>query len=243
MSQGEVSACAKSIYEQIALIGTPGEVYSYNSNHLHLAGAVAVAASKLSVQQVIHKYLTVPFGMNSSHYEGKCPDFAASLVTTGNDYESFLQSLLSYRYPSRAIIEASERDATPFLSDYYTLYGNYGFGHFLMCFDSYNGFTDACREAQLHFDPGAFGYIPIIDRKLGYYLQVVSAEIQPTGSYPLSGIPEYLAVAIKPHVDAIMSKSPPDDEEHMHHTPSMLSIGVADVNYMLNCKLHPLQCM
>ena len=34
----------------------------------------------------------------------------------------------------------------------YTLYGDYGFGHFLMCFDSVDGFTDACREAKSHMD-------------------------------------------------------------------------------------------
>lgn len=31
---------------------TPGQVYSYNSNHLQLAAAVAVTSSKLSIQQV-----------------------------------------------------------------------------------------------------------------------------------------------------------------------------------------------
>ena len=30
----------------------PGQVYSYNSNHLQLAAAVAVSSSKLSIQQV-----------------------------------------------------------------------------------------------------------------------------------------------------------------------------------------------
>ena len=40
------------------------------------------------------------------------------------------------------------------MSDFYTLYGNYGFGHFLMCFDSVNGMTDECRQAMCHMDPG-----------------------------------------------------------------------------------------
>jgi len=67
--------------------------------------------------------------------------------------------------------------------------------------------------------------------------------VSPTGSYPLSGIPEYLAVAIKPHVEAILSEHPPSVMEHQHHSPRMLSMDVADVNYMLNCKLHPEACM
>ena len=131
-------------------------------------------------------------------------------------------------------------------------------------------------------DPGAFGFIPILDRKNGYYMQVrgrvsypdlnpnlkpnpnpnpspnpnpnpspnphpnprpnpnpnpspnpnpnlnpspnqvvaaetsptnlnpnpkqvVAAETSPTGEYALSGIPEYLAVAAKPHVEGIVA--------------------------------------
>jgi len=241
---GDITVCAKSVYETVKLIGTPGKVYSYNSNHLNIAAAVAVSATGLAIHDVIKKYLIRPYGMHDSFYYGKCPDFGGSLMTTGHDYERFLHGLLTYKVLSKEIVDASEADSTPFLKDDYTLYGDYGFGHFLSCFDSIDGFTDKCRDAQVHMDPGAFGFIPLIDRKLGYYVQVVAAEIYPTGSYPLSGIPEYLAVAIKPHVDAIM-QSPgmrPDPEEHLHYTLAFMSLGVADVNYCLNCKLHPDQC-
>lgn len=73
---------------------------------------------------------------------------------------------------------------------------------------------------------------------------MVAAEIGQTGSYPLSGIPEYLALAIKPHVDAIMAPGSlrPAAEEHLHYTPQFMSLGVADVNYCLNCVKHPDQC-
>jgi len=241
--QGDITKCALWIYENVKLIGTPGQVYSYNSNHLQLAAAVAVAATGLDIEEVIGKYLLKPFGMTESYYAGKCPDFGGSLVTTGADYENFMRGLLSYSALEKSIVDASEEDATPFMKDYYTLYGDYGFGHFLMCFDSVDGFTDKCKEAQCHMDPGAFGFIPIIDRKNGYYMEVVAAEIAPTGSYALSGIPEYLAVAIKPHIDAIMSGAVSDDPmEQLSHNPKFLSLSVADVNYCANCKLHPEQC-
>jgi len=164
------------------------------------------------------------------------------LITTGADYQNFLQGLLTYKAISKELVDASEEDNTPFISQDYSLYGDYGFGHFLMCFDSVDGFTEQCKQAKCHMDPGAFGFIPLIDRKHGYYMQLVAAEIAPTGSYPLSGIPEYLAVAIKPHVDAILSAKPPAAEEHLHYTPQFLSLGVADVNYCLGCKLKPASC-
>jgi CubicO group peptidase (beta-lactamase class C family) len=241
-AKGDVTLCATWIYENVKLIGTPGQVYSYNSNHLQIAAAVSVAASGLHIQQVIEKYLIKPYGMANSSYPGNCPDFGASLVTTATDYELFMRGLLGYTTLPKAIIEASEEDSTPFMQNYYTLYGDYGFGHFLMCFDSVHGFTQQCRDAKCHMDPGAFGFIPIIDRKYNYYMEVVAAEIPPTGSYPLSGIPEYLAVAIKPHIDAIMAGQQPDLDEFSHHEPKYLSMTVADVNYCADCKLHPEHC-
>lgn len=239
---GDITRCAQSIYKNVKLIGTPGKVYSYNSNHLQLAAAVSVAVTGLGIHEVVKKYLLEPYGMVSSFYMGKCPDFGGSFITTGDDYEKFLAGILAYAPLSKEIVDASEEDSTPFMSSWYTLYGNYGFGHFLWCFDSVDGMTEKCRQDRVHADPGAFGFIPMVDRKNEFYMQLVSAEVPPTGSYPLSGIPEYLAVAIKPHVDAIMSASPPDPSEHLTHSAQLLSLGVADVNYCLNCVLHPKSC-
>ena len=239
---GSNARCGKWIYEHVKLIGTPGAVYSYNSNHLQLAAAVAVAATGLPIHEITQKYLLRPYNMSHSYYKGNCPDFAGSLMTTGDDYGRFLHGLLTYQVLPREIIEQSELDATPFLKGENQLYGHYGFGHFLMCFDMAAGFTHACKEARSHMDPGAFGFIPIIDRKHGYYMQVAAAEIPPTGVYALSGIPEYLAVAAKPHVEAILAgkTGPTAAAEHAHH--DMLSLSVADVNYVVDCKLHPKHC-
>jgi len=239
---GDITECARSIYDNVKLIGQPGKVYSYNSNHLQIAAAVAVAATGLDIQQVISKYLNEPYAMHNSKYLGKCPDFGADLITTGEDYEKFLVGMLGRRQLSKAVLDAAEADSTPFMSEMYTLYGDYGFGHFLFCFDSVGGMTDACREDAVHADPGAFGFIPLIDRRRNYYLEVVAAEIPPWGLYPLSGIPEYLAVAIKPHVDAIMDGEATDVIDHLTHNPRFLSLSTADVNYCLNCVLNPNKC-
>jgi hypothetical protein len=67
-----------------------------------------------------------------------------------------------------------------------------------------------CTDAHIQAGPGEFGFYPLIDRSGGggaagpqrppYYMAVVLAEPN-----SLSGIPEYLRVAVKPVVDVIMS--------------------------------------
>jgi CubicO group peptidase (beta-lactamase class C family) len=44
-----IDNCAQTIYNNVKMIGEPGEVWSYNSNHLQLAGAMAAAASNLTI--------------------------------------------------------------------------------------------------------------------------------------------------------------------------------------------------
>ena len=106
--------------------------------------------SGLKIHDFIDKYLFKPFNMTESYYYGEgCPDFGGDLVTTGADYEKFLHGILSYKPLSQDLVNESEKDYTPFLDDYYTLYGDYGFGHFLLCFDSYNGFTKECKDARV----------------------------------------------------------------------------------------------
>ena len=64
--------------------------------------------------------------------------------------------------------------------------------------------------------------------------------------YPLSGIPEYLRLASKPLVDAVMSGENTvvnGDSVFAHHTSSLKSLTIADVNYITNCALNPLTCL
>ena len=248
---GNFVACAQQIYGALNLTGSPGKTFAYNSIHLQLMGVVAHYATKgqLGIQEIFHKYYVVPYGMN----ETTCgdpgdtnPEIAVCLQTTGYDYQKFLQAQLTYSVLDKALVEESEKNYTPFLKNdtLFTIYGLYSFGHWLECYDSSYGFTDNCATANIHSDPGAFGYYPLIDRKNAYYMQVVAYE---SGKgYPLSGIPEYLRLASKPLVDAVMSGEDTivnGDSVFAHHTSSLKSLTIADVNYITNCALNPLTCL
>ena len=199
--------CAHNVYNTTVVDGMPGKVFSYNSNHLQLAGAVAVAASGLDIQHIVRKYLFEPYKMHHTTCDRNSvnPEMAVCLQTTGADYAKFLHSTLTYSVLPLSIVNASEQDYTPFMRTEPAMYGLYGFGHWLECFDSFPGYTDACAEANVHCDPGAFGYYPLIDRKNGYWMEIVAFETR--GFYARSGIPEYLRLLVKPLVEPLRSTS------------------------------------
>ena len=171
--QGNITyeECAKEVHDKVEIWCSPGQCYSYNGNHLKLAGVMAMHATGLSIQGVLDKYMTKGLRMSSTacsytpkgatHVELEPnPDLSVCLNTTGHDYGSFLSGLLNRDILSKEVIDASEQDYTPgdMMGDGYVLYGHYGFGHFLECFDSYQGFTKECAAAKVHCDPGAFGF-------------------------------------------------------------------------------------
>lgn len=220
--------------------GIPGKTYSYNSYHLQLAGAMVMHATGLGIHAVLDRYLWKAYSMVDTTCAGSNPQLAVCMTTTGRDYANFLSGVLGHFPLSKELVVESERDYTPFMSNWYTLYGDYAFGHFLGCFDSVAGFTTECKEAKVHADPGAFGFYPLIDRRYSYYMELVAFEHTDV-TYPRSGIPEYLAQLIKPIVDAIMRG---EDVSFSvgHSTPSFQALTLADVNYIADCYTHPAHC-
>ena len=246
---GNYESCAKDIYSNLKLTGSPGNTFAYNSLHLQLMGVVAMHASKTNnVQDIVHKYYLMPYGMNETTCGGGAsnPEIAVCLATTQSDYSKFLHAQLTSSVLGKELVEESEKNYTPFLVNdtVFTIYGLYSFGHWLECYDSVFGYTDACAAAQVHADPGAFGFYPLIDRTQKYYMQIVAYEHGK--NYPLSGIPEYLRLAAKPLVDAVMQNNDAvfnGENAFAHHTVSLNSLSIADVNYIAQCALHPLTCL
>jgi len=61
--------------------------------------------------------------------------------------------------------------------------------------------------------------------------------------YARSGIPEYLRLAAKPLVDAIMSNDPNTKSEFEHHTVPFNSLSLVDINYVAGCYANPSSCL
>merc|ERR1712151_1454392 len=92
------------------------------------------------------------------------------------DYANFLSGVLGYEGLGKELGLEAEKDYTPFLASSYSLYGDYGFGHYLYCFDSVKGRTEECVKAKVHADPGGYGFFPLIDRRYDYYMELVAYE-------------------------------------------------------------------
>ena len=71
-------------------------------------------------------------------------------------------------------------------------------------------------------------------------VQVVAYET--AVNYPRSGIPEYIRLATKPLVDAVMA-GVDISATSAHHTPELAGLTLSDVNYIANCYRHPEKCV
>jgi CubicO group peptidase (beta-lactamase class C family) len=184
----EPEKCARKIYEEFAYQGMgnmwvePGTIWSYHSNHLQIAGSMAAKATNLTVKAVLEKYLIHRLNMTDTFWYGyPNPHLAATMVTTGDDYDKLLQAVLRYEIAPKAIIDQMEEDAYrhyPGLNfSFYPKDTSLGYyGHYSMCtyFECVSqSWGPTCENAGVHADPGAFGYWPLIDRSKEYYMQLV----------------------------------------------------------------------
>jgi len=213
--------CARELYEKTPQKDwtEPFTSFQYLSGHLQYAGAMAVAASNQTIEALFEKYLYKRHNMTQTSY-GPVPwnpSMAAGITSTGEDFEHMLHSLLTYRGLPKETCAQMEADYTapPVDPSGDGWFGHYAMGHWWECL----GYGDVserdplppiCTDARIQAGPGEFGFYPLLDRSGGggaagpkrppYYMAVVLAEPD-----SLSGIPEYLRIAVKPIVDIIMS--------------------------------------
>jgi hypothetical protein len=232
-------SCAKDLYNVSKHSGTPGTRFAYISTHLQFAGAMAVAASGLRPDKLFKKYLYEPIGMNGTSWSpARNPQFATGIRTTGNDFEKMLRKILTHEFLGKTVLDEMEKDwgaqARPSGDGWF---GHYAMGHWFDCMDYAAGqsagssakMPQYCLDENIPAGPGAYGFFPLVDRKRGYYFQIVLAE----DSDCRSEIPEYLRIIAKPVVDAIIEDTPIDDE-HLLAAPHFGGLLVREILDMYN---------
>eukprot|EP01062_Namystynia_karyoxenos_P014420 TRINITY_DN15196_c0_g1_i2.p1 TRINITY_DN15196_c0_g1~~TRINITY_DN15196_c0_g1_i2.p1 ORF type:complete len:530 (+),score=232.36 TRINITY_DN15196_c0_g1_i2:82-1590(+) len=234
--------CAKKLYESMKIKVRPGAAFSYLSCHLQFAGAVAVAASGLNPKQLFEKYLYNAVGMTDTTW-GEAPfvnpQFATGITTTGADFEQMLRKMLTYEFLGREVLREAERDwsAPPVSPCGDGWFGHYGMGHWFDCLGYAGGqkmgasaaLPQYCLEEDIQAGPGAFGFYPLIDRKRGYYMQIVLME----DSACRSEVPEYLRAAAKPMVDDIVAGRAPTKASALSRDGGVTLAELTDIyNYI-----------
>ena len=222
-------ACAESLYDNLGAKNSyePATTWAYLGCHLQFAGAMAVAASGLEIDHLFERYLYRPFNMTSTTWTPtKNPQLAVGITTTADDFEQMLHRLLTYEVLPKSVLDVMETDYSqpPVDPSGDGWFGHYGMGHWWECLgygtpsshgNERRALPQDCLDAKIQAGPGMFGFYPLLDRSEGggaagpkrprYYFQVALQEPE-----PLSGIPEYLRLAAKPVVDAILSGADAD---------------------------------
>ncbi len=172
-----LAACAQSFFEDDHVFA-PGTTYVYGPAHMHVAAAMAEAATGRTWPQLFRDTLADPLGM-SSGAGFKNPSEANARPSGGaeasaEDYERFLLAMLRGDLLAEHL-EVMHRDWTPLEAvriEYspateWGLEWHYGLGNWLECPEE--RWSTACDDQHVVSSPGAFGFDPWIDRERGVY--------------------------------------------------------------------------
>lgn len=183
--------CAQAIYNK-GLDTDPGTTFSYGPEHIQIAAALAEATSGQSFDALFAQYVTTPLGMNCTrfvesslsaalHLSGKSctATYAANAntwaaggaVSSAHDYAKLLKAFLAGGFISD--MDGFLAPRTVGLARGYipssvgSMDWQYATGSWNECPQS--AWDSTCADAKVNSAPGAFGWLPWIDRKHGYY--------------------------------------------------------------------------
>lgn len=219
-SNQTLSQCVRWIYDNVKHVA-PGTTWDYNELHLQIVGAVLEVIYSAPIEVVLADRLK-KYNMSSSVWQGgKNPTLAATLTSTGTDYEQFLLQYFNYNFTSpdfRGLMENNynvypEVPATPVSTILMLFVGHYGYTLWMECPINLSewapNMTPECMQQNVHSDPGLFGYWPVIDRAIGYWFQIV---VQ--GEPVVACIDAmFTRLLIKPLLDAAMKLERPPETE------------------------------
>jgi len=115
-STATMEGCAKEVYEKAGFsedrLGKWSDKLNYNSLHQVVALAMATKRTGLSPPEYLQRYLYDPAGMtHTTVYPLAQPILSAFMVTTVDDYDSFLWRYLTYKILPKEIVDVLEADS------------------------------------------------------------------------------------------------------------------------------------
>lgn len=226
------ASCVKQLYDRLPHDNEPGTMWDYNEFHLQIIGAVLENVTGLTIDVITRRHLDELGMKNSSYLQPKNPDLSGSLVSTGNDYEQFMIQYFNNKIIGADMKSVVEQDWTPYPaigvsngSEFIQVFmGHYCLANFYECpfliGRGYPVFPPECTENKIHSDPGLFGWLPLYDEKIGYWMQI--AAFKPLGAIRTA----ILRYVLKPFVDAAITGkqiNTPDPQYYANLLPQVES--------------------
>ncbi|MDK2768123.1 MAG: beta-lactamase family protein [Sphingomonas sp.] len=198
-----LQACAQTIYNG-GIDTAPGSTFSYGPEHPQIAAAIAEAAGGKSFNQLFAEYVTTPLGMGCTrfvesitsvllHTTGRACNYAyaanantwaaGGAVSSARDYAkllhafmgtSFITDMDGFLAPRTLTLQRGFIPGSVASSDWH-----YALGSWNEC-DS-TSWNSICAADKINSAAGAYGWMPWIDRKNGYFALIATRIVVGSG--------------------------------------------------------------
>lgn len=198
----ELFDCARECFEEGLFLYVPGETFQYGSIHLQIAGAMAEQAAGRSFRELFEETVVAPLQLTHFRYNpsaGNNPSLAFGIIATTRDYHAFLEAYFHDRLLRTDIRQLMEQDYTPERTGLALKGYHYSLGNWFEC--RMFMWLPTCLRDNVHGSVGAFGFYPLVDRRLNYYFIIGTDAGWPGGTTSSS----VLRHQIKPILDELMA--------------------------------------
>lgn len=217
VTETSLASCVASIHAvagQSASLLVPGQSFVYGSNHLQVAGLMAMRQQNLDTWGAVFEAFKADTGLFATSVydlpDRDNPRLAGGMHWTAREYVAFLGRLFGGTLLSSASAQAMFSDHTPEgvveMTRSPTLEGlgemwHYGLGTWLECRSP--TWQASCGSTRRFSSPGAYGAYPFIDFGAGFY--GILARQGSLQSFP-EGIQVYRD--LEPLIDALVDLAP-----------------------------------
>lgn len=168
--------CVGNIINKNGNSKVPGEEFYYSSDHLQVAGLMAIKASGLSSwQEVFEQFKTETGLFTNANYDLPSlgnPRLAGGMHWNAKEYLAFLEALFNKEILNSELLDQMMMDqiSDATIGNSPALNGigedwHYGYGTWIECHSNPNN----CTKTERISSPGAYGAYPFIDYENKYY--------------------------------------------------------------------------